>query len=74
MTASLSKPFTEMFNRTFENLLKIETGKSGNIASSEMAKAYGIEIAIDTCKMFIDQNPDFELSNDYKYIRRINKF
>jgi hypothetical protein len=74
MTASHSKPFTEMFNKTFENLLKIEPGKSGNIANSEMAKAYGIEIALDTCKMFIDENPDFQLSNDYKFIQRINKF
>jgi len=74
MIASLSKPFTELFNKTFDNLSKMEPGKSGNIANSEMAKAYGIDIAIDTCKMFIDENPDFQLSNDYKFIQRINKF
>lgn len=69
-----SKPFTELFNKTFDNILKMNPGQQGKIEVSEMAKQYGIEIAIDVCKEFIDQNPDFQLSNDYKFIQRINKF
>lgn len=30
------------------------------------------ETFLEICKAFIDVNPDFELSNDYKYIKRIN--
>jgi len=52
---------------------------------SEMKPGQRIEIALtgkrdpalftDICKHFIDAgNMDFELSNDYKYFKRINTF
>lgn len=33
------------------------------------------ELFLSICKTFIDDNnPDFELSNDYRYFKRINKY
>ncbi|ASU34369.1 hypothetical protein MuYL_2482 [Mucilaginibacter xinganensis] len=32
------------------------------------------KLFLDICKSFIDENADFELSNDKKYLKRINKF
>lgn len=32
------------------------------------------ELFLSICKSFIDDNPDFELSNDYKFLKRINIF
>lgn len=66
--------FTEDYNRTVTGLLSLNPGESVELIKTKIGKQ-DIELMIDACKNFIDSgNYDFEFSNDYKYIRRINKF
>lgn len=64
---------TEISNKTFANLEKLKPGTRAEIAKSEIAIKFGIEVAVDTCKLFIDAgNYDFELTDDYKFIKRLS--
>lgn len=65
--------FTEDYNRTISGLLTLNPGESVELSKTKIGKQ-DKELMLEVCKMFIDENPDFEMSNDYKYIRRINKF
>lgn len=65
--------FTEDYNKTLTGLSSLNIGESVELNKTKIGKQ-DKELMIEVCKMFIDNNTDFELSNDYKYIRRINKF
>lgn len=65
--------FTEDYNKTITGLSSLNPGESVELNKTKIGKM-DKDLMIEVCKMFIDNNPDFELSNDYKYIRRINKF
>lgn len=65
--------FTEDYHKTIAGLSSLNPGESVELSKTKIGKQ-DKELMLEICKMFIDQNFDFELSNDYKYIRRINKF
>lgn len=65
--------FTEDYNKTIIGLSSLNPGESVELNKTKIGKQ-DKELMIEVCKVFIDNNPDFELSNDYKYIQRINKF
>lgn len=65
--------FTEDYHKTITGLSSLNAGESVELSKTKIGKQ-DKELMLEICKEFIDQNIDFELSNDYKYIRRINKF
>jgi putative endonuclease len=66
--------FTELLKETHIGLTSMKPGTLVEIDRTKIYKQYGKETMIDVCKEWIDQNPDYELSNDYKFIKRLNKF
>ena len=63
--------FEETLNKWYGKFSKMKPGERLNI--EEVGKR-DPELFLDICKSFIDDNPDFELSVDMKYLKRINKF
>lgn len=66
--------FTDDYYKTFAGLESMKPGESVELSKTKIGKQ-DIELIIEVCKIFIDEgNYDFEFSNDYKFIRRLNKF
>lgn len=65
--------FTEDYNKTITGLSSLNPGESVELSKTKIGKQ-DKELMLEICKEFIDQNPEFQLSNDYKFIQRINKF
>jgi hypothetical protein len=65
-----AKVFCKLLTETEAGLKTIKPGNEYAIRSMKMFKQYGEEVAIEVCKLFIDINSDYYLSNNYKYIKR----
>lgn len=63
----------------FKDVLNTWYGKFGKMKPGEKLDIQTVgkrdpELFLDICKSFIDENEDFELSNDKRFLKRINKF
>lgn len=63
----------------FQYVLNTWYGKFGKMKPGEKLDIQTVgkrdpELFLGICKSFIDDNADFELTNDRKYLKRINKF
>lgn len=64
--------FTEDYYKTLSGLKTLKTGESVELKKTKIGSK-DIDLIIEVCKEFIDAgNPDFEFSNDYKFIRRLH--
>lgn len=64
--------FQDTLNKWFGKFRKMKPGEKIDI--NEVGRR-DPELFLSICKTFIDDNnPDFELSNDYRYFKRINKY
>lgn len=63
----------------FQDTLNIWYGKFRKMKPGEKLDIQNVgkrdpELFLDICKSFIDDNMDFELTNDKRFLKRINKF
>jgi hypothetical protein len=66
------KNFQEQLDYWFECFARM---KPGNAIEIELTGKRDPQLFTDICKEYINQNHyDFEITNDYKYFKRINPF
>lgn len=63
--------FSETLEKWYDKFRNMKPGQQIEIAVTGKRDP---ELFMAICKSFIDENHDFELSNDYKYFKRINNY